>query len=360
MPKKFMWFGLLLLSYLAVCLAVHLALYRATLELSAYRTMIASISGRIHQPMSQFEIEHLSTQVSKIEFGGDLRPLGVNFDAKPLAYYLEPATFDVKASVALLNENYLRIAQVKFDSLSSKISTAYARRLLLLGTLSMIAGAVGLLLLLVFLWQWKRASGHLNDEIAIASDLPADKDLSNFDHYLESVVAEEVKFSGHRALLSCKGFDAEHIPIRVRDAAELIAEQLVRNSILHGGLPAEQRLLAGKTDYLSVRATMVEQDASWVVSVWDNGEGLDGSNILSRARSLRLLDSVAADSLAPEQRIKLVFLPGFTTRDNMVSIADNDKPLSELRAISKRLKGAISVQNQPGQYCQFSVRFPKS
>ena len=86
MPKKFMWFGLLLLSYLAVCLAVHLALYRATLELSAYRTMIASISGRIHQPMSQFEIEHLSTQVSKIEFGGDLRPLGVNFDAKPLAY----------------------------------------------------------------------------------------------------------------------------------------------------------------------------------------------------------------------------------------------------------------------------------
>lgn len=359
MPIRLIWFGVLLLCYLAVCFSIHLALHKSTLELSSYRTMIASISGRIHDPMSQYELQHLSSQVSKIEFGGDLRSLGLNFDAKSLAYYLKPTTFDMRSSLALLNDGRVRAAQVKFDSLSSKIGIVYARRLQLLATLSQIAGAVGLLLLLIFAWLWKRSSGHWSEEISVLSDEPEDHALSSFEDYLQSVLAEEVKFSGHRASLTCKGFDQDHIPSAIRETAELIAEQLVRNSIEHGGRPAEMRLLAGKTDYLSVRVTIEENETDWLLSVWDNGEGLDGIAILKRAVSLKLIGQAVATSLAPEQRIKLIFLPGFTSREATVSVAENHKSLSQLRELSKRFNAVMSVQNRFGDYCQLSVRFTK-
>lgn len=359
MPKRLMWFSMVLLCYLAVCFSVHLLLYRSTLELSAYRTMVASIAGRIHEPMSEYDVQHLSSQIGKIEFGGDLRDLGLDFVAQPLADYLKPTSFDLGASLALLNERRLRTAQVKFDSLSSKISIAYARRLQLLATLSRVAGVVGLLLVLIFVWLLRRLRGHYSDEIVMLGDEPTDQSFSSFGDYLQSVVAKEVKFSAHRASLSSKGFELEQLPVEIGEAVELIAEHLVRNSIQHGGRPAEQRLLAGKADYISVRVAFAENEDNWLLSVWDNGEGLDGAAILKKAIGLNLIDQAAGAALTPEQRIKLIFLPGFTSRDTATSRVDNDKPLSELRELAKHHNATMSVQNRLGDYCQFSVRFAK-
>jgi hypothetical protein len=325
--------------------------------------MIASIPGRIQDPMSQHDVQHLSLQIAKIEFGGDLRTLGLNFFAQPLAGYLEPTTFDMSASLALLNTGRLRAAQVKFDSLSSKVDIAYARRLHLLGTLSRIAGVAGLLLLMIFAWLWHRSRGQLNREIAMVRDESTDPAFFSFAAYLQSVVEEEVKFSGHRASLSCNGFDLGQLPVTIGETAELIAEQLVRNSIEHGGRPAEQRLLAGKADHISIRVSLEEHETSWLLSVWDNGEGLDGMVILQQAIDLNLIDQTAAEDLAPEQRIRLIFLPGFSSRESnrekAISVAENNKPLSQLRELAKRQNGAMSLQNRFGEYCQISVRFSK-
>jgi len=109
-----------------------------------------------------------------------------------------------------------------------------------------------------------------------------------------------------------------------------------------------------------VRVTLEEQDNYWQLSVWDNGEGLDANEILRRALELKLVDEGSVSALAPEQRIKLVFLRGFSTRKQTISMSENDKPLSELRVIAKQSGGVISIQNQKGGYCQFSIRFPKS
>ena len=344
--------------YFAMCFTVHLVLYKSTLELSSYRTMISSISGRIHDPMSHYELQHLSSQLAKIEYGGDLSSLGLPFNAKPLSNYLEPTSFDIEASLNLLNDGHLRASQVKFDSLSSKLNTVYLRRTRLLNTLSMIAGVVALGLLLALIWLWRDSRGHWSNEILLVNDEVGDE-IGSFEGYLQSVLAEEVKFTGHRASLNCVGFEPGVPQDSLQQTIEFIAEQLVRNAIEHGGRPPEQRLLHGKTDYISVRVALEEQPNNWHLSVWDNGEGLDSNEILRRALELRLVDESAVNELMPEQRIKLVFLRGFTTRYQTTSMPDNDKPLSELRGIAKQFGGVISIQNQKGGYCQFSIRFPK-
>jgi hypothetical protein len=85
--------------------------------------------------------------------------------------------------------------------------------------------------------------------------------------------------------------------------------------------------------------------------------------ILQQAINLNLIDQAAAEDLAPEQRIRLIFLPGFSSResnrDKAISVAENDTPLSQLRELAKRQNGAMSLQNRFGDYCQLSVRFSK-
>ncbi len=363
MPKRLIWFSLACLAYFSTCLLTFISLNKSTLELASYRTMSASIPGRIHDPMSQYEIDYLVSVVERVQFGGDLTVLGLNFDAEPAEYYLQPSSFDFQSSLALLKQGRLRAAQVKFDSFASKVDSTYERRLKLLLRLSALAGIVALVLALTFLWLLYRSKSRLDSEVELLPDEALGEE--SFSSYLQSVVEEEAKFSGHRAQLNCIGFDNGEFNREGQEAAdhretlELIAEQLVRNSIEHGGRLPETRLLAGKPEYLSIRVSLQDAKEYWLMSVWDNGEGLDGDRLLERALSLGLISEASAKQLEPEQRIKLIFLGGFTTRDRSVSKSDNNRTLAEIRAVLKSLKGVISVQNQVGVSCQFVIRFPK-
>lgn len=367
MPKRLIYWSSALVLYLAICLIVYAVAHRTTLQLSAYTTMVSAIPGRIHEPMSRYEIDHLAAQVEKIEFGGDLRDLGLNYQAKPLSDYLGDDKFDLTSSLELLLDGRLRPSQVKFDSLSSKVSRVYSKRIQLLNRLGLLALFAGLLLLGILLWLWFQSRRHWSREIIVPEDesLPLNSTVSgntpqlSFDDYLKSVVAEEVKFVGNRAVVQSNGFDSIDLSKTVSELIEFTAEQLVRNSVEHGGRSAEQRVLSGKTDYLSIRATLRDEEESVVLSVWDNGEGLDSDVILAKALELGLISHSTAKSITPEQSIKLVFLSGFSTRDRTVSSSDADMTLSDLRNLLKKHKGLISVQNQRGIACQFSVRFPK-
>lgn len=342
---------------------MFIALNKSTLELASYRTMTASIPGRIHEPMSQYEIDYLGALVEKVQFGGDLSDLGLNFNAKPAEYYLEPSSFDFQSSLALLKQGRLRAAQVKFDQFSTKVDSKYERRLKLLQRLSALAGVVALMLALIYLWLLIKVKSKLRSEIELLPD--ATSTDQRFSDYLQSVVEEEAKFNGHRAQLNCIGFENQEFnrggedASQKRETLELITEQLVRNSVEHGGRRPETRLLAGKPEYLSIRVTLQDANKSWLMSVWDNGEGLNSDQILARALSLGLISKASAKQIESENRIKLIFLGGFTSRDRSISKSDNNRTLAEIRAVLKSINGAISVQNQAGLSCQFVIRFPK-
>lgn len=365
MAKRLIYLSSALILYLAICLVVHVVTHRGTLQLSAYTTMVSSIPGRIHEPMSKYEIDHLVAQISKIEYGGDLRNLGMRDQAKPLDEYLGSDKFDLTSSVQLLQDGRLRPSQVKFDSLSAKLNRIYSKRLQLLNRLALLALFVGALLLGILLWLWFQSRGHWSNEIVVAEEggMSLDNNAGtanlSFDDYLRSVVDEEVKFVGHGAIIQSIGFDTIDLSETLCELVEFTTEQLVRNSVEHGGRNAEQRVLSGKTDYLSIRATLQEDAHNVVLSVWDNGEGLNGAVILATALELGLITESTAQSITPEQSIKLVFLPGFSTRSKTVSTSETDMALSELRNVLKKHNGQISVQNQRGLACQFSVRFPK-
>ena len=180
-----------------------------------------------------------------------------------------------------------------------------------------------------------------------------------FAERLSAIVAEEEKFGVNSARISSLGFDMPGVKISLMNTVEHITENLVRNSVIHGGRSAEQRLLAGKSEYLSIRASFQLRQNDYLLSVWDNGEGMDPHVIIASALELGLISSETAAKVPLEQGTRLIFLRDFTTSINVRSKPDDDLGLDAMHEMAKQQGGIFSIHNQPGVSCQFSVAFPK-
>jgi two-component system chemotaxis sensor kinase CheA len=91
-----------------------------------------------------------------------------------------------------------------------------------------------------------------------------------------------------------------------------------------------------------------------VIRVSDDGRGLDESRILTKAQSLGL--EVQADD--PEQLRSVIFLPGFTTAEEVSSLAGRGVGLHVVAGAVHELGGTIEVESQPGQGVAFILTLP--
>lgn len=350
-----------LIFYFFVCLGIHAVLYTSTIDLAAYRSVVKSIPGQFHEPMSYKAVEHLSANILLLNNGGDLSSLGLNNREPTLSSRLGDDKFDMHATIALLEDGRVSAAKAKLEILSVKFDRIYTKRIQILNYLMFAAIGGEALILLYMLWLSFKGRARLGDEISPLSEFNIN-DVSMqqpFAERLLAIVAEEERFGPNSAQISCTGFDIPDIKMSLMNIVEHIAENLVRNSIIHGGRTAEQRLLAGKPDFLSIRASFQARQNDYLLSVWDDGEGIDPHVVIASALELGLVARESIAKLPVQQGVKLIFLRGFTTRINVQSKPDDDLELATMHEMAKQQGGIFSVDNQPGVCCQFLVKFPK-
>lgn len=343
-----------LLIYVIVALFLHSIAYKSSLSIAEYRGLITSLPARLGEPTSRYELDRLQQTLSDLSIGADV---GLSFDSKPLQYYLGEDKFDIGSIIDLLRDGRVRPAKLKLELLLTKVDRAYAKH----RRVSKYLAYLGLILLgffvLLVLIMWYRARSKWQNEIMV-SDIEYQSFADELEAYLVATSEEEVTFTGNRAELDCVGL--ELIPENLEVVVKKLSENFVRNSIEHGGSKPEKRLLAGKSDYISIRVSFEEEGDYYVVCAWDNGEGLNTELIVNQAALAgAVIPSVLVDM--PElQRTKLIFLNGVSTRDKTNSMAETDLTLAELRALVKPYSGVFSIQNQAGVSFQISVKLAKS
>lgn len=89
---------------------------------------------------------------------------------------------------------------------------------------------------------------------------------------------------------------------------------LVRNSMDHGIESAEERIKKGKNPKGTITLTAVNTGGEILVSVEDDGKGLNPEYILSKAKSRNLLQKPESEYTMKEI-FSFVMLPGFSTKD---------------------------------------------
>jgi chemosensory pili system protein ChpA (sensor histidine kinase/response regulator) len=130
---------------------------------------------------------------------------------------------------------------------------------------------------------------------------------------------------------------------------------LVRNAISHGIETPEVRYARGKdaTGVLRIGATL-DHDVA-VVTVEDDGGGLDYDAILRRARRKGLIDSAAPTR---DELLKLIFQPGFTTADAVTDLAGRGVGLDTVANEVASLGGRLDMTSEDARGTRVTLTLP--
>lgn len=133
---------------------------------------------------------------------------------------------------------------------------------------------------------------------------------------------------------------------------------LLRNAVDHGLETHDEREFAGKSTLGQLRVEFAREGNQVLVSVADDGRGLDHQAILERAIERGIVDRNA--ELNQDEIARLIFRSGFSTKDETSEISGRGIGMDiVLRAIN-RMKGTLSIQSELGKGTQFDIRLPIS
>jgi len=135
---------------------------------------------------------------------------------------------------------------------------------------------------------------------------------------------------------------------------------LVRNSVDHGLETPAERAAAGKppTGRLSITARADGDMLALVVE--DDGRGISPEVIRAAALRKGILGEQQAAALTPRAALDLIFMPGFSTREQAGETSGRGVGLDVVRKRVTALGGSVTVESEPGQGARFTLRMPQS
>ena len=133
-------------------------------------------------------------------------------------------------------------------------------------------------------------------------------------------------------------------------------EHLLRNAVAHGLESPRQRaaLHKPKSGRIDMRAR--QEGNEIILSVADDGHGLDDAKIKARATELGLLDANRQSHAGA--LMSLIFEPGFSTSDVVTQVSGRGVGLDAVRSDITSLGGRIEVVSENGKGCTFTIYLP--
>ena len=131
---------------------------------------------------------------------------------------------------------------------------------------------------------------------------------------------------------------------------------LIRNSMDHGIEPSEARLAAGKRPSATIHLSARHSGASVLISVADDGGGINAEAVRERAVEKGL---VAADAQLTEAEIfALILAPGFSTARQITDVSGRGVGMDVVRRSVETLRGSIDIASKPGSGTTVTLRLP--
>ena len=134
--------------------------------------------------------------------------------------------------------------------------------------------------------------------------------------------------------------------------------QIIRNSIDHGIENTADRKAAGKADVGTITLSITEESDQVVVSVGDDGRGIDGDEVAERARKRGLISADAIGRLSTEEKLRLILLPGLSTRNEVSTLSGRGVGMDLVVSDVRQLGGSLSIESTPTVGSRFILRIP--
>lgn len=130
---------------------------------------------------------------------------------------------------------------------------------------------------------------------------------------------------------------------------------LVRNSIDHGIEASEVRRQCGKNSTGTVILRAAQQGGNIVISISDDGGGLNRERILEKARENNI---AVSENPKDEEVWQLIFAPGFSTAAAVTDVSGRGVGMDVVKRNVQSLGGRIDIESRAGQGATFTIHLP--
>lgn len=169
------------------------------------------------------------------------------------------------------------------------------------------------------------------------------------------IVREVADATGKIVRLRTEGETTEVDKTVIESLADPLTH-MIRNAVDHGLETTEDRLRAGKPDEGVVRLSAAHQSGRVVITVADDGGGINRPKVLETARRKGLIPPGA--QLTETEIDNLLFLPGFSTATEVSAISGRGVGMDVVRRSIQALGGRISISSKPGIGTTFTMSLP--
>jgi len=148
-----------------------------------------------------------------------------------------------------------------------------------------------------------------------------------------------------------------------KNVIEPLADPLIhilRNSLDHGIELPEVRRAAGKPPAGTIRIVARQESDRVIIEIHDDGAGVNAARVRSKAVERGLIPADRAATLSDHDAVQLIFLPGFSTADEVSDLSGRGVGMDVVRTAIERINGGVELSSVQGQGTMLRLSLPLS
>ncbi len=245
------------------------------------------------------------------------------------------------------NGDSVRVPAERLDELMDRVGELVIAQ----SRLSQIAAASPDLNLRAVSEDIERLSSELRDTMMVLRMVPVGTLFGRFRRLVHDLARD----TGKVIELTTDGEATEVDKTVIERLADPLVH-LVRNAADHGLEKPEQRRASGKPEAGQVRLSARQSGGEVIISISDDGRGVDRARVRERAESQGLINPGA--QLSDPELLQLIFQPGFSTAQTVTNLSGRGVGMDVVKRTIDALRGSIDLTSRPGEGSEVSLRIP--
>lgn len=198
-----------------------------------------------------------------------------------------------------------------------------------------------------------RVTSDLQEEVMKARMLPIDHLFNRFPRMVRDLAQK----AGKEIDFIIEGRETELDRTVIEEIGDPLIH-LLRNAIDHGIEPPEERVRLGKPRHGTIVLKAFHQENMIVITVQDDGRGMDPEKIKRKAVEKGLISPEQAANMNRRDALDLIFLPGFSTADKVTDVSGRGVGMDIVRAHLEKINGLIDIKTSAGEGTCFTIKLP--
>ncbi|WP_164821365.1 chemotaxis protein CheW [Paenibacillus koleovorans] len=216
-----------------------------------------------------------------------------------------------------------------------------------------LAGAPEVVMLGDIIHRLTRTVGDLQDGMMKTRMLPIEQLFSRFPR----LVRDLMQMTGKEIALHIEGNETELDRTLIEEISDPLIH-ILRNAADHGLETPEERERLGKPRKGTIHLKATHQENAVVISVTDDGRGIDPARIKQKAIEKGFLTMEEANRLTDRELIMLIFHSGMSMAERVTDLSGRGVGMDIVRSHIEKLNGVIDIQTELGKGTVFTIKLP--